>query len=229
MIPLVIATAAAFLVALGAIALYAPLEAVQGVAQKIFYIHVPLAWCAFVAVGVLLVSSLRFLRRSEPRHDRLARAAAEVGIVFATLVLVTGSLWGKAVWGTWWTWDGRLTSTLVLWFLLAGYVLLRSLSEGPPARTARAAAVLGVIAAVDIPIIHLSVQWWRTLHPDPVVLRAGDIGGGLTPRMLTTLSISLAAFSLLLVTLIALRRRIAEAEDEVEALWHLPGRGDLAA
>jgi heme exporter protein C len=225
MIPLVLATGVAFFAALGLIFLYAPVEAVQGIAQKIFYIHVPLAWSLFLAVAVLLVASLAFLWKSNPAHDRLARAAGEVGALFATLVLLTGSLWGKAVWGTWWTWDGRLTSTLVLWFLLVGYVLYRSLAEGPPARTARLAAVLGVIAAIDVPIIHLSVEWWRTLHPDPVVLRAGDVGGGLPGEMFVALIASVLAFTLLLVTLLVARYRIAQAEDRVEELWQLSGAG----
>ncbi|MFN2432611.1 MAG: cytochrome c biogenesis protein CcsA [Gemmatimonadota bacterium] len=224
MIPLILATAAAMLAALGLVAFYAPLEAVQGLPQKIVYVHVPLAWAMFLSVAVLLAGSLIFLWKRNPAADRLARSAAEVGTLFATLVLVTGSLWGKAVWGTWWTWDARLTSTLVLWFILVGYVLYRSLAEGPPSATARIAAVLGVIAAVDVPIIHLSVEWWRTLHPDPVVLRAGDFGGGLPGSMLLTVLVSTLAFTLLFVTLVALRHRLAELEDEVEALWLAPRR-----
>ena len=219
MIPFVAATAAAFFAALGLIVFYAPLEAVQGIPQKIFYIHVPLAWSTFVAVGILLVSSVLFLFRRDPAQDRLGRSAAEVGTLLATLVLVTGSLWGKAVWGTWWTWDGRLTSTLVLWFLLVGYVLYRALAEGPPDQTARVAAVIGILAAVDVPIVHLSVEWWRTLHPEPVVLRAGDLGGGLPGSMLITVLVSLVAFTLLLAMLVTLRYRVARLEDDVEALW----------
>lgn len=227
MIALVVATALAFFAALGLVVFHAPVEAVQGLPQKIFYIHVPLAWSTFLAVAVLLVGSVAFLWRRNPAHDRLARSAAEVGALLATLVLVTGSLWGKAVWGTWWTWDGRLTSTLVLWFVLVGYVLYRALAESPPAQTARAAAVIGVIAALDVPIIHLSVTWWRTLHPEPVVLRPGDVGGGLPGSMFTTLLVSLAAFTLLLATLLLARYRVAEVEDEVEALWLAPLGGGV--
>ncbi|HEY7530508.1 MAG TPA: cytochrome c biogenesis protein CcsA [Gemmatimonadota bacterium] len=217
MVPLVVCAAAAFLGALATIAFYAPVEAVQGVAQKIFYVHVPLAWCTFLAVAALLAGSIGTLWRRRPGADRLARSAAEVGSVLATLVLLTGSLWGKAVWGTWWTWDGRLTSTLVLWFILVGYVLYRSLAEGPPETTARTAAVLGVIAAADVPIIHLSVTWWRTLHPEPVVMRSGDFGGGLPGSMLATLLVSLGAFTLLAAALLVLRVRLAEVEDRLEA------------
>ncbi len=222
MIPLAVATAFAFLAALGMIFLYAPLEAVQGIPQKIFYVHVPLAWSTLAAVVLLLAASVAFLWKRQPATDRLARAAAEVGALLATLVLITGSLWGKAVWGTWWTWDGRLTSTLVLWFVLVGYVLYRALAEGPREQTARVAAVIGVIAALDVPVIHLSVQWWRTLHPQPVVLRAGDLGGGLPGSMFATLLVSLAAFTLLLAVLVLARYRLAELEDEVEALWLRP-------
>jgi heme exporter protein C len=219
MVPLAAAAGLALLGALGMIFFYAPLEAVQGIAQKIFYVHVPLAWSTFLTVGVLLVASAAFLWKRQPAWDRLARSAGEVGTLLATLVLVTGSLWGRAVWGTWWTWDGRLTSTLVLWFVLVGYVLYRSLAEGPRSQTARVSAVIGVVAALDVPIIHLSVQWWRTLHPQPVVLRSGDLGGGLPGSMLATLLVSLAAFTLLLAALLLARYRLAEAEDEVEALW----------
>jgi heme exporter protein C len=219
MIPLVVATGLSFLAAFGLIFLYAPLEAVQGIAQKIFYVHVPLAWSAFLAVIVLLCASVAFLWKRNPAHDRLARSAAEVGTLLATLVLATGSLWGKAVWGTWWTWDGRLTSTLVLWLVLVGYILYRSLAEGPAARTARVAAVIGVIAAIDVPIIHLSVQWWRTLHPQPIVLRPGDVGGGLPAAMFGTLIVSFVAFTLLLAVLLLARYRLAEAEDAVEEAW----------
>jgi heme exporter protein C len=218
MIPLAVSAAAAFLGAFAMIVLHAPVEAVQGVAQKIFYVHVPLAWCTFLAVAALLAGSIGTLWLRRPGADRLARSSAEVGAVLATLVLVTGSLWGKAVWGTWWTWDGRLTSTLVLWFLLVGYVLYRALAEGPPETTARTAAVLGVVAAADVPIIHLSVTWWRTLHPDAVVLRAGDLGGGLPGSMLATLLVSMGAFTLLAAALLALRVRLADVEDRIEAL-----------
>lgn len=218
MVPLACATALAFFAALGLIVFYAPLEAVQGIPQKIFYIHVPLAWSMFLAVAALLAGSVGFLWKRRPGHDRLARSSAEVGTLLATLVLVTGSLWGKAVWGTWWTWDGRLTSTLVLWFLLVGYVLYRALAESPPPQTARVAAVIGVLAAVDVPIIHLSVEWWRTLHPDPIVLRAGDVGGGLPGSMFATLIVSVVAFTLLFVTLVLVRYRVAEVEDDLQSV-----------
>lgn len=223
MIALAAATALALCAALALIFFYVPLEAVQGIAQKIFYIHVPLAWSAFLAVALLLVGSVGFLWKRDPAHDRLARSSAEVATLLTSLVLITGSLWGKAVWGTWWTWDGRLTSTLVLWFLLVGYGLYRSLAEGPPSRTARVAAVIGVVAAADLPIIHLSVEWWRTLHPDPVVLRAGDFGGGLPGSMLATLLVSCAAFTLLLATLLTARYRLAQIEDELDELWIAAG------
>jgi heme exporter protein C len=198
---------------------FTPFELNQGAAQKIYYIHVSAALSAYLALTVVALMSIVFLWLRDERADRLAESAGEVALLFTTVVLTTGPLWGKPVWGTWWTWDGRLTSTLVLWFLLVGYVLYRALAEGPPDQTARVAAVIGILAAVDVPIVHLSVEWWRTLHPEPVVLRAGDLGGGLPGSMLTTVLVSLVAFTLLLAMLVTLRYRVARLEDDVEALW----------
>ena len=148
--------------------LYAPTERVQGDAQRIFYVHVPLAWVAYLAFFVVFVASVAYLRTRRERWDVLALASAEVGLLFTTLVLVTGSLWARPIWGTWWSWDARLTTTLVLWLLYAGYRMVRAYA-GDAARGARYAAVLGIVGFLDVPLVHQSVVWWRTLHPGPTV------------------------------------------------------------
>ncbi len=182
------------MVSIWAIFLYAPTDAIQGQPQRIFYFHVPMAWIAMLAFGVLAVASIAYLWKKDERWDWVARAAAEVGAVFTTLALITGSLWGRPIWGTWWTWDARLTTTLILWFLYIGYLMLRSYMGRTPA-SARSAAVLGIVGFVDVPIIHLSVTWWRTLHPQAVVLNGSS--PALPPEMLITLIISLVSFTLL--------------------------------
>jgi heme exporter protein C len=182
------------LVSIWAIFLYAPREATQGEPQRIFYFHVPTAWLAMLAYGVLAVASIIYLIKGDERWDWVARATAELGAVFTTLALITGSLWGKPIWGTWWVWDARLTTTLILWFLYIGYLMLRN-TLGRTPTSARAGAVLGIIGFVDVPIIYLSVNWWRTLHPQAVLPVGGE--PQLPPSMLLTLMISLAAFTLL--------------------------------
>jgi len=182
------------MISIWAIFLYAPTDAVQGDAQRIFYIHVPMAWLAMLAFGVLAVASIVYLWKKDERWDWVARATAELGAVFTTLALITGSLWGRPIWGTWWTWDARLTTTLILWFLYIGYLMLRSYM-GRTTAGARAAAVLGIVGFIDIPIIHMSVVWWRTLHPAAIVLNGSS--PALPPEMLLTLIISLITFTLL--------------------------------
>jgi heme exporter protein C len=175
---------------------WVPLEAIQGYPQKIFYIHVPSAWIMYAAFGVVFASSILYLWKRTALWDIFARCAAEVGFLFTTLALATGMLWGKPIWGTYWTWDARLTSTLILWFIYGSYLLVRALAR-PDADVARLAAVVGIIGFLDVPIIHLSVLWWRTLHPQPVVMILDDPGGGLPASMLITLLTSLLAVSLI--------------------------------
>jgi len=192
----------------------APTERTQGVVQRVFYIHVPLAWTAYLAFGVVFVGSLLYLLRRRRRWDVLARSSAEVGVVLTTLVIVSGSLWGKAVWGTWWTWDARLTSTLVLWFIYVAYLMLRAY-VGDPDRAARYSAVLGIVGFLDIPIIHMSVIWWRTLHPEPVVLRSE--GPALPPEMLWVLLMSLVAMTCLYLSLLGLKLGIETLREDLRA------------
>ncbi|MBI3089895.1 MAG: cytochrome c biogenesis protein CcsA [Candidatus Tectomicrobia bacterium] len=186
--------------------LYAPTDRNLGHVQRIFYFHVPSAWIAFLAFGIVFVASILYLVLKEAWADRLAHASAEVGVIFCTLVLLTGPIWGRPVWGVWWTWDPSLTATLVLWLIYVAYLMLRSqMPEGPS--QARLAAILGIIGALDLPIIHIAVHWWRTLHPKPVVMQTKGFGGGLEPPMLQTFLVALLTFTILYVYLTVLRYR----------------------
>src|SRR5260370_1132312 len=149
---------------------YAPREAVQGNVQRIMYLHVPSVLTAYLAFGLVLLGSIAYLATRRPGWDRLAGSAAEIGVLFTGLTIVSGSIWGKPTWGTWWTWDARLTSTAVLFCVYVGYLLLRSLIDEPEAR-GRYAAVVGILGAVNIPIVHFSVKWWRAPHPPSPPLR----------------------------------------------------------
>ena len=208
------ALAAAALLAGMALALFvAPVEAFQGEVYRILYVHVPSVTTAYLAFGVTALASAAYLVTRQMRFDRLAASSAEVGEVFMTLVLVTGPIWGKPVWGVWWTWDARLTSALILWFIFAGYLMLRAWS-GP--QGARAAAVVAIVGVLDIPLIHWSAVLLRTLHPGPTVFRPE--GPALPPSMLAVLAVNVAAFLLAYAAFLrvrvrqeALRARLREA------------------
>jgi heme exporter protein C len=191
---------------------FTPIELRQGPAQKIFYVHAPSAWVAFLAFALVAVAGLLYLWLHDERLDRFAESSAEVGVVFTTVVLITGPLWGKPVWGTWWTWDARLTSTLFLWFIYVGYLVLRGAIDSPTLR-ARYSAILGALGALLIPFIHLSVYLFRTLHPRPIILKPDR--PSLPDEMLTTLMVALAAFTLLYVALVRARYRLARERDLV--------------
>ena len=188
----------------------APVEVVQGIHQRIFYIHVPIAWIAFLAFFVVFVASAAYLRTRRRSWDRLARASAEVGVVFTTLVLITGALWGRPIWGTWWTWDPKLTTTLVLWFIYVGYLMLRTY-VAEPERAARSCAVVGLVGFVDVPIVYFSTTWWRALHPGPMIVRSD--GPALPPGMLWVFFLSLIAFNALYVYLVAQRVRVEQLKE----------------
>ncbi len=190
---------------------FTPVEALQGPAQKILYVHATSAFVAlYLAFALLAVTSGLYLFLKDEKLDRLAESAAEVGLVFTTVVLITGPLWGKPVWGAWWTWDARLTSTLFLWFLVLGYLLLRGAVEERGMR-ARYSAVLGLLAALLVPFIHLSVYLFRTLHPMPIVLKPG--APSMSAEMMVTFFAGFAAFALLFVGLLRARYRIATMRD----------------
>ena len=197
---------------------FTPLELRQGAAQKIFYIHVPAAWVAFLAFGLVAIASAVFLWLRDARLDRFAESSAEVGVVFTTIVLITGPLWAKPIWGTYWAWwDVRLVSTLFLWFIYVAYIVLRGAVESPELR-ARYSAVLGILGALLIPFIHLSVYLFATLHPLPIVAKASK--PSLPGEMLLTLFISLAAFTLLYVAFVMARYQYAGEKDALARLGH---------
>ena len=193
---------------------FTPFEAVQGPAQKIFYLHAPAAWVAFLAFGLVALASALYLWLRDERLDRFAESSAEVGVVFTTVVLITGPLWGKPIWGTYWTWDARLTLTLFLWFIYVGYIVLRGAIESRSMR-ARYSAVLGILGAFLIPFIHLSVYLFRTLHPMPIVLKPS--APSLPSEMLTTLLISFLSFTLLYAAFLTARYKLATERDLAEA------------
>jgi heme exporter protein C len=181
----------------------APTEAVQGVPQRIMYVHVPSVVAAYVSLLLVAGSSALFLWRREPQWDHLALAAGELVVLFITMTLLSGSIWGRPVWGTWWTWDARLTTTLILWFIFLGYLAVRAWAPGE--RGARAAAVIGIIGVLDLPLIHWSAILLRTLHPQPTVFRPE--GPALPPSMLAPLAINIVAFLMLLAALLMVRVR----------------------
>ena len=187
----------------------APRETSQGNVQRIMYVHPPLAWVAYVAFAVVAAASIVYLVRRRPAADRLAHASAEVGVLFTGLAIATGSIWGKPTWGPWWTWDARLTSVAILFVMYVGYLLLRGTIEDRE-RAARYCAVLGIVAALDMPLVHFSVYWWRTLHQPPSLMKPGGFSG--SPAILWPLLVNLAAFTLLYAYLVAKRARLLRAE-----------------
>lgn len=192
---------------------WVPTEARQGVVQRIFYLHVPSAWVAFMAFGVVAIASAVYLWLGDERADMAALAAAEGGMVFTGIVLTSGPLWGKIAWGTYWTWEPRLTLTLLLGFIYLGYMMVRNATDSPE-RGKRFAAVVGIVGAINIPLIHMSVYWFRSLHPDPVVLKPD--GPTLDGDMLTTLMVGLLAFTLLFFGLMTLRYGVERARLNLE-------------
>lgn len=212
--PLDLAAAITLMAAL-VLGLVVPPDAVQGDLQRIMYVHVPSAWLAYLAFGVTLVGSIAWLVTRRIGWDHLAGASAEIGVVFTGLALVTGSIWGKPVWGVWWTWDARLVLTAVMFFVYLGYLALRRAMVDPSRRATRA-AVFGIVAAAQIPLVHFSVIWWRGLHQPPTVLRPDDpqIDGPLLAALLA----SVFAFTVVYAALLHRRRHLARLEDELLTL-----------
>ncbi len=215
LLALLVAVSAGTMVwALWKILVVAPEERVMGAVQKIFYFHVPSAMVCFASVFLLMAASIAYLWTREGRWDRVARAAAEVGLVFCTIVLVSGPIWAKPAWGVWWTWEARLTTTLVLWLLLASCLLVRGYAENRD-QAARLAAVIGIVAALDVPIIYKAVEWWRGQHPQ--VFGPGK-EGALAPAMRDALGASTLAFFLLYAVLLWMRTKLAALEERADAL-----------
>jgi heme exporter protein C len=191
----------------------APTERTMGVIQRIFYFHVPSAWTGFVAFFINLVGSIAFLRTRNLKWDRLGVAAAEIGVAFFTVVLVTGPIWARPVWGIWWTWDARLTSSFVLWLLYVCYLLLRTLVDDTE-RRAVVSAVFGIFAAFDIPLVYFSIWLFRTQHPQPVI----GGGGSLDARMLNVLLLCWVALLGVMAMLLRQRYRLETLRHSVEEL-----------
>lgn len=192
---------------------FTPIERFQGPAQKIFYVHVPAAWCAMLAMGLVGIASILYLLLKDPRFDRFGEASAEVGTAFSLVMLTTGPIWAKPIWGTWWTWDARLTLTLFLFLLFLGYLLLRGAVTEPGLR-ARYSAVLGICGLVLLPFIHLSVYLFRTLHPQPIVLKPS--APSLPGPMLVTLLVSFGVFTLLYVGFVVQRYALGLLREQAE-------------
>jgi len=207
-----------------AIFVYAPTDYLQGVVQKIFYLHVSSAIAAYGCFAVVLLGGIRYLWVESLTADRLARAGALVGVIFTTVTLVMGMLWAKPIWGTYWTWDARLTSTLVLWIIYAGYLMVRRLAE-PGRQAARFAAVVGIFGFIDVPIVQFSVTWWRTVHPGPVI-----VNDALPPQMLGTFVFTMLCTLVLAGVMVAIRYRIEALQDAAELATEparvLSARGD---
>lgn len=201
------------LVAQGMILLWVPREASQGVIQRLFYVHVPAAWITELAFGLTALSSVIYLWLRDERADAAAVTAAEGGLFFAALLLIAGPLWAKVAWGAYWTWEPRLTLTLLLVFIFIGYFTVRG-SATTPERAKTFSAVVAIVGALDIPLIHVSVYWFRSMHPEPVVMRPE--GPTADPRMLATLFVALAGFTLVFLGLFWLRYSVELAERK----WH---------
>src|SRR5918992_1639024 len=194
----------------------APPDAYQGDVQRIMYLHLPSILTAYLSFFLVFVGSALYLWKREKRDDILAYSAAEIGVLFTALTIVEGSIWGRPTWGVWWTWDARLTLTAILLLIFVGYLMLRSLTEDEN-RSASGAAVFGIIGFLDIPLIHMSVYWWRTLHQPPSILRPDKAPWeNIHPELLAALAINFVAFLLLYFYLLSLRLRIGEMRQEIE-------------
>jgi heme exporter protein C len=201
-------TCVLMIVALALVFLYVPNERVQGPAQRIFYFHLPAAWNTFLGFFIVAGASAAFLWQRDRFSDLLAQAAAEIGMLFCTLVIITGSIWARPIWGVWWTWDPRLTMVAILWMIYAAYILLRLLA-GDNELIARYAAVLGIVGVLDIPLLYIAVKLWRGIHPKVEQM---------VPEMMWTLLVCTGAFLCLFVWLIWLRLRSLTLHDEVATL-----------
>ncbi len=203
---------ALMIAALYMVFVYVPTEKHTGIIQRIFYFHVPVAWVSFLAFFVTFIGSILYLWKRQEKWDAVACASAEVGVVFTTLVLITGPIWAKPVWGIWWTWDARLTTSLVLWLIYVAYLLVRSLATEPE-KGARYGAVIGIVGFIDVPVVFLTVNLWRTQHPTTIIFE-----GGLTTPMLMTLMVCIAAFTVLYVLLVIRSAGLKTMEAEIRRL-----------
>ncbi len=202
----------AMVAALFLVFLWAPVDVRLGVVQKIFYFHVASAWNAFLSFFVVFLTGILYLRGRRRLFDTVAAVSAEIGFVFTTIVLLTGAIWGKSSWNVWWTWEPRLTTSLILWFMYLAYLMVRSVVDAWEKR-ARLSAVFGIIGFLDVPIVFMSIRWWKSrLHP--VVFGSQNSAGGIGPRMMVTLIFSVMVFSLLYLVL--LKRGVNSEKTRIE-------------
>jgi heme exporter protein C len=201
----------------------APTEATMGPVQRVFYYHVPCAWVMFLAIPANFVASLVYLFKRNAALDAFAVSTAEVGVVFCTIVLLTGPIWGKPVWGIWWTWDARLTSTLVLWLIYVSYLMLRRFSIGGPNPVL--AASLAIFGCVDALFVWFAIRWFRTQHPQPVF--GGGPNSGIDPRMLHAFFVNMAAFTCLGILLVWLRYTLERVKQRVEEAHAMKAIGGM--
>lgn len=188
--------------------------------QRVFYFHVPIAWVALLAYFLVFVGSVMYLWKRDTKWDAIAHSAAEIGLLFATLVIITGSIWAKGIWGKWWTWEPRLTTMLILWLIYVAYLMLRSRSNVPsPEQSARYSAVLGIVGFIDVPIVYFAANWWRGLHPQVVTGPLAD-SGSLDSSMRVVLWFSAITFTLLFAILIKERIGLRTVEQGVQQLRH---------
>lgn len=209
-------SAAMMLLVLYLIFFWVPTERNLGISQRIFYYHVPMAWVGFLAFFFVLIGSVGYLWKRSEIWDRLAHSSAEIGVLFTTLMLATGVLWAKPVWGVWWTWDPRLTTSLILWLIYVAYLMLRAYAPAGEQR-ARFASVLGIVGFIDVPIVYLSIVWWRTVHPQVLVGPVAQ-SSDLDPAMRSLLMISTLAFTLLFGYLLWERVSVRSYEDKLDSL-----------
>ncbi len=212
LIPFQLLTYVLMLLALYTIFIYAPVEKTMGVIQKIFYIHVPSAFLAYLAFFITFIASIFYLYRKDPKWDTVAHCAVETGVIFCTIVLITGPIWARPIWNVWWTWDPRLTTTLILWFTYVAYLMLRrSVKEN---RRANLAAVFGIIGFINVPITFFSIRLWRTIHPVVITSQGLNMSG----PMKFSLIITFIAFCFLFVALLMSRIRLERLKMNIEEI-----------
>jgi heme exporter protein C len=199
---------------------HAPLERTMGLVQKIFYIHLPVAWWGLISFFLSCLAGIAWLKSRDSKWDALSAAAAEVGMVCATLALATGCLWARRSWGVWWTWDPRLTTTLILWFIYAGYLALRSLPM-PPERRSSLCAVVAIVGFLDVPPVFVSARLWRSIHPAVFASQSG----GLAPEMAVAVIASVVCFGLIWIALLGLRFGQMRLQQRLDALPSPDGPG----
>ena len=221
------AAGALLLVSLYLIFMVAPTDANLGNVQRVFYIHVPIALMSFLAFFLVFVGSVMYLIKRSPRWDSLGLAAGEVGVVLVSIALITGVIWAKPVWNVWWTWEPRLTTTLVLWLIYVGYLMVRAYAPNR-SKAAVYSAVVGIIGFVDVPIVYYSVQWWRSIHPQQVVGPLAE-SGSLSGTMSMVLLVSSIAFLVFTIWLVLERMALRDAEDELGRIRFALRRGRLPA